>query len=91
VLLTDLGTGRFHTTSTENLANLIRLAAERPRTGIYNCGDPDPPRVLEIARVVAAALDHRRAEVLIERAEPWQRGVETLGDTPWSGLKHACR
>ncbi|HEV8603694.1 MAG TPA: NAD-dependent epimerase/dehydratase family protein [Gaiellaceae bacterium] len=47
VLLTDLGTGRFHTTSTENLANLIRLAAERPRTGIYNCGDPDPPRVLE--------------------------------------------
>jgi nucleoside-diphosphate-sugar epimerase len=86
VLLIDRGAGRFHTTSAENLAELIRLAAERPRTGVYNCGDPDPPSVLEIARAVAAALDHHWTEVLIERVEPWRRGDEALGDTPWSAL-----
>jgi hypothetical protein len=26
-------------------------------------------------------------EVLFEWAEPWERGVERVGDTPWSGPK----
>jgi nucleoside-diphosphate-sugar epimerase len=88
VLLGDRGRGRFHTTSTENLAELILLAAERPRTGVFNCGDPDPPRVLEIARAIGNAMHHDWAEVLFEWAEePWERGVERVGDTPWSGPK----
>jgi nucleoside-diphosphate-sugar epimerase len=87
VLLGDRGRGRFHTTSTENLAELILLAAERPRTGVFNCGDPDPPRVLDIARAIGNAMDHDWTEVLFEWAEPWERGVERVGDTPWSGLK----
>jgi nucleoside-diphosphate-sugar epimerase len=84
VLLTDRGEGLFHTTSAENLAELIRLAAERPRGGVYNCGDPSPPRVLEIARAIAAAMEHDWAEVLLTRNEPWRHGVEVMGDTPWS-------
>lgn len=87
VLLGDRGRGRFHTTSIENLAELILLAAERPRTGVFNCGDPDPPRVLDIARVIGNAMDHDWTEILFEWAEPWERGVERIGDTPWSGLK----
>ncbi len=84
VLLAGRGRGRFHTTSVDNLAELIRLAAERPRTAIFNCGDPDPPTVLEIARAIAAALDHEWAELLFDRREPWRRGVASIGDTPWS-------
>jgi nucleoside-diphosphate-sugar epimerase len=86
VVLTDRGRGRFHTTSTENLAELIRLAAERPRQGAYNCGDPDPPRVLDIARAISDAMEHEWAEVLIERPGPWERENEPVGDTPWSAL-----
>jgi nucleoside-diphosphate-sugar epimerase len=87
VPLGDRGRGRFNTTSTENLAELILLAAERPRTGVFNCGDPDPPSVLEIARAIGTAMDHDWTEVLFEWAEPWERGVERIGDTPWSGPK----
>ena len=87
VLLGDRGRGRFHTTSAENLAELIVLAAQRPRTAVFNCGDPDPPRVLDIARAIGKAMDHDWTEVLFEWAEPWERGVERIGDTPWSGLK----
>jgi len=84
VLLADRGESRFQTTATANLAELIRLAAEWPQTSVFNCGDPDPPRVLDIARSIAAAMDHDWAEVLFVRPEPWQRGVEAVGDTPWS-------
>ncbi len=87
VLLGDRGRGRFQTTSTENLAELILLAADRPRTGVFNCGDPDPPRVLDIARAIGNAMDCEWTEILFEWAEPWQRGVERVGDTPWSGPK----
>jgi nucleoside-diphosphate-sugar epimerase len=87
VPLGDRGKGRFHTTSSENLAELILLAAERPRTGVYNCGDPDPPSVLEIARAIGNAMEHDWTEVLFDWAEPWERGVERVGDTPWSGMK----
>lgn len=86
VLLADRGEGVFHTTSTENLAELIRLALDRPRTTVCNCGDPEPPRVLDIARSIAAAMDHEWAEILFDRPEPWQPDVWAVGDTPWSAL-----
>jgi nucleoside-diphosphate-sugar epimerase len=73
------GRSRFHTTAAENLGELIRRCAERPGTRVLNCGDPDPPTLLEISRAIAAALDHERTEVLLP-AEP--EGV--VGRTPWS-------
>jgi nucleoside-diphosphate-sugar epimerase len=87
VVLADRGQARFHTTSTENLAELIRLAAERPHHGAYNCGDPDPPRVLDIARAIADALGHEWAEILVDRPSDRRRGESFVGDTPWSAVR----
>jgi nucleoside-diphosphate-sugar epimerase len=83
VVLTDLGAGQFHTTASENIGELVRLIATRPRTGIFNCGDPDPPTVLEIARAIGVVVRHRFEEVLL--AESAGRGE--VGQTPWSAPK----
>ena len=78
VLLAYRGSSIFHPTSTHNLAELVRLAAERPGPRILNCGDPDPPAVLEIGRAIGSSLDHEFVEVLIPGPPD---GV--LGDHPW--------
>jgi len=83
VVLTGRGESVFHTTAAENIGELVRLACERPGTRVFNCGDPDPPTVLQISRRIAEAVGHERAEVLL--SEPAARG-ET-GQTPWSGPK----
>jgi nucleoside-diphosphate-sugar epimerase len=83
VVLTNRGDGQFHTTASENIGELVRLLADQPRTGAFNCGDPDPPTVLEIARAIGAAAGHGFAEVLVE--EPAGRG--DVGQTPWSAPK----
>ncbi|MFL5918716.1 MAG: NAD-dependent epimerase/dehydratase family protein [Gaiellaceae bacterium] len=72
VLLSNRGVGHFHTTAAENIGELVRLIASSPRTGVYNCGDPDPPTVLEIARTIGDFT-----EILLP--EPSE-----LGATPWS-------
>ena len=79
VVLAYDGASRFHTTSSENLGELIRCCAERPGTRALNCGDPDPPTLLEISRAIAAVLEHEREEILLP-GEP--DGV--VGRTPWS-------
>ncbi|MDQ2983746.1 MAG: NAD-dependent epimerase/dehydratase family protein [Actinomycetota bacterium] len=78
VILGGRGQSRFHTVSTENLAELIWLAAERSGRRVLNAGDPDPPTLLEISRAVAAALEHEWTEVLLPT-------LEEPCDTPWSG------
>jgi nucleoside-diphosphate-sugar epimerase len=83
VLLTDLGRGHFHTTAAENIGELVRLLAAGPRTGVFNCGDPDPPTVLELARAIGAAADHPFVEILLPAPAP--RGE--VGQTPWSAPK----
>ena len=83
VVLTNRGAGHFHTTASENIGELVRLIAARPRTDVFNCGDPDPPTVLEIARASGEATGHRFEEVLL--AEPAGRGE--VGQTPWSAAK----
>jgi len=80
VLLTNRGKGHFHTTAVENIGELVRLIATEPRTGVFNCGDPDPPKVLEIMRAVGEAAGHRFTEVLLP--DPAGRGE--VGQTPWS-------
>ena len=79
VLLAYNGASRFHTTASENLGELIRCCAERPGTRALNCGDPDPPTLLEISRAIAAALGHERAEFVFPGEA---QGV--VGRTPWS-------
>lgn len=79
VVLAERGASRFHTTAVENLAELVRLAARRPARRVLNCGDPEPPTVAEISRVVSAALDHEFLEVLLPGAAP----SEALSN-PWA-------
>jgi nucleoside-diphosphate-sugar epimerase len=83
VILTNNGQGHFHTTASENIGELVRLIAAAPRTDVFNCGDPDPPLVVEIARAIGDAAGHDFDEVLIP--EPSARGE--IGQTPWSTPK----
>lgn len=80
IVLTNNGRGHFHTTASANIGELVRLIAAAPRTDVFNCGDPDPPRVIEIARAIGEAAGYEFNEVLIP--EPTGRGK--LGQTPWS-------
>jgi nucleoside-diphosphate-sugar epimerase len=79
VVLAYAGASRFHTTAAENLGELIRCCAERPGTRVLNCGDPDPPTVLDISRAIASAMRHEWQEVLLPGAP-----VGVVGRTPWS-------
>jgi nucleoside-diphosphate-sugar epimerase len=83
VVLTDRGAGQFHTTASENIGELVRLIVAKPRTDVFNCGDPDPPTVLEIARAIAEAAGHRFEEIFLPAAA--ERGE--IGQTPWSASK----
>jgi nucleoside-diphosphate-sugar epimerase len=56
-VLVQNGESRFHTTSVDNLAELIRLAAERPGTRVLNCGDPEPPTTREIGAAIVRAME----------------------------------
>jgi nucleoside-diphosphate-sugar epimerase len=82
VALPHRGESRFQPVSVHNLAELIRLAAERPGRRLVNGADPEAPTVKEIGRQIAAAMGHDWAEVLF--AGPARDGV---GDHPW-GVPH---
>lgn len=77
VLLGNNGVGHFHTTAVENIGELARLIAASPRTDVFNCGDPDPPHVLDIARTIARVAGHERAEILLP-------DLRDVAATPWS-------
>ena len=79
IVLAYRGTARFHTTSVANLAELIALAARRPRARVLNAADPEAPTVLQIARAIGGALGHEWTEVLMPGAEEG-----TVGDHPWN-------
>ncbi|SDU32943.1 NAD-dependent epimerase/dehydratase family protein [Jiangella alkaliphila] len=74
------GASRFHTTSAPNLAELIRLAAARPGTRVLNAGDPEPPSVAEIVRIVSATAGHDPELVPLDGPAPASR----VSRTPWS-------
>jgi nucleoside-diphosphate-sugar epimerase len=80
IVLTRRGASRFHTTASANIGELVRLIAAKRMTGVFNCGDPDPPTVLDISRRIAGAIGHEWTEVLLPRAE----GRGAIGNTPWS-------
>lgn len=78
IVLPAGGRNVFHPTSVHNLAELVRVALERPRSGVFNCGDPEPPSVLEIGRAVARVLEHEWTECLLPGA-----AVDGVGRNPW--------
>lgn len=78
VVLPHRGANIFHPTSVENIAELVRLSVELPGTRVFNCGDPDPPTILEISRAVAAAVGHSWTECLLPGD-----AVDGVGRTPW--------
>jgi nucleoside-diphosphate-sugar epimerase len=67
------------TTTVDNLAEAVRLAAERPGTRVLNCADPDPVTPVEVARAICAYAGHEPEELLLPG--PPQAGV---GASPWS-------
>jgi nucleoside-diphosphate-sugar epimerase len=83
IVLTGGGESVFHTTAAENIGEVVRLVAGQGATGVFNCGDPDPPTVLEIARRIAAAVGHDWTEVLLAQ----RGGRGEAGQTPWSTPK----
>lgn len=83
VVLADEGETVFHTTSVHNLAELVRLAAENPVHGAFNCGDPDPPNTQRIARSIATVMGHDWQEVL----PPPARTTTWEFRNPWGGFR----
>ena len=78
-MLARRGSSLFHTTSIVNLAEVVRLAALRPASRVLNCGDPEPPTALDIARLVGAAMNVEWTEILLPGAEQG-----SVGDHPWN-------
>lgn len=79
VLLADEGESIFHTTSVHNVAEMVRLAAEHPTSGAFNCGDPDPPNVRRIASAIAQTMCHEWEEVLLPRS----KSLDPRHRNPW--------
>jgi Nucleoside-diphosphate-sugar epimerases len=79
VVLAYDGESRFSTTSTANLAELIRLCAEQPGARVLNAADEENLSVTEIGRDIFAAMG-QLAEIATFPGPP--RGA--LGGSPWS-------
>ena len=77
MVLANRGVGHFHTTASENIGELVRLVAASPRTDAFNCGDPDPPELLQIARTIGDVAGHAVPEILLP-------DFGDVGVTPWS-------
>jgi nucleoside-diphosphate-sugar epimerase len=82
VVLAFRGLSRFHPTAAENLAELVRITAERPGRRVLNCADPEAPTALEIGRAIGRALDYEPDEILLPAAER-----DGVGDHPWAAAK----
>ncbi len=74
------GRSRFHTTSVRNIAELARISLEAPGTRVLNIGDPDPPDVAGIGRLIARCLGYAGKFVGV-RVMDYPPG---MGATPWS-------
>ena len=84
IALHDCGENVYQTVFVENLAELIYLAAEQPANRVINAGDEDPLTALARARLVANAMDHDWAEVLLPGPPPREFGPWDASLHPWS-------
>ncbi|MEC5155682.1 nucleoside-diphosphate-sugar epimerase [Cryobacterium sp. CAN_C3] len=71
------GQSQFHTSSTVNIAELVRLAANQPARRVLNAVDPKASTTTEIGSRINEILDHHPVKFVV----PGSPGV---GDTPWS-------
>ena len=76
-LLSWRGLSQFHTSSTVNIAELVRQAAHQPRRRVLNAVDPTSLTTGEIGRHINQILEHD--PVLFEVP-----GAPGVGDSPWS-------
>jgi len=76
------GTSRFQPVHVDNLAELVRLAAQRPGSRVLNAADPAAPTVARIAELTDRALDWECETVLLPGPPP--EAEPTVGRTPWS-------
>jgi nucleoside-diphosphate-sugar epimerase len=83
IVLTLRGANHFHTTASANIGELVRLIGAKRMSGVFNCGDPDPPMLLDISRRIAQVVGHEWTEVLLPNAQ----GRGEVGNTPWSAPK----
>ena len=83
VVLTNRGAGRFHTTASENIGELVRLLADRAAHGRLQLRRSRSAERARDRASIGAAAGHRFAEVLLD--EPGGRG--DVGQTPWSAPK----
>jgi nucleoside-diphosphate-sugar epimerase len=83
VVLAYNGASRFHHVAAENVAELVRLALGKPGTRVLNAGDEEVRTVTQIARTVAALLNHQWEEVLFSGPPT----PDAVGDTPWTTPK----
>ncbi len=81
-VLADEGKSVFNTSSALNIATLIRLAAEKPGTGIVNAVDDDYLTTAEIGRTIFDLMGH---DGTIQTFAGPPRG--DLGRSPW-GIAH---
>ncbi|MBO9554384.1 NAD(P)H-binding protein [Cellulomonas sp.] len=72
------GASRFHTTSTQVIAELVRLAAANPGDRVLNAADPEALTVAEIGDAVDTALGVRTRTVTVPGPP-----VDDVGLTPW--------
>jgi nucleoside-diphosphate-sugar epimerase len=87
VFLAHRGLGTNHTTAAANTAALIERVANVPGRRVLNSADPDAPSGLEIARTIAACLQHEWQEILLDDdrlglgSHPWDARPPIILDT----------
>ncbi|MFP5298905.1 MAG: NAD-dependent epimerase/dehydratase family protein, partial [Actinomycetota bacterium] len=74
------GESMFHTVAADNLAEIVRLAAERPETRVLNSGDPEPPTVREIASAIAGVLSYEWEQIPVPR----RLSGDPFLENPWA-------
>ncbi|KRF30908.1 NAD(P)-dependent oxidoreductase [Yonghaparkia sp. Soil809] len=77
--LAHRGESRFSTSASVNVAELVRLAGERPGRRVLNAVDDPAPTVLEIGQAVLAHLGRSAEFVLLDGAP-----VDGVGGHPWA-------
>lgn len=80
VVLPFDGRSIFQPTATANLAELVCLAARHPGHRALNCGDLDPPTVLDICAVIDEVMGWRTEPVTVAGPEPGP----SVGNHPWA-------
>jgi nucleoside-diphosphate-sugar epimerase len=79
VVLAYDGQSRFSTSADANVAELVRLCADRPGTRVLNAADEETPPVAEIGTRIFAEMSHQ-AEIITFPGPPRAGG---LGFNPW--------